>query len=96
MNFAEMIEKMSPEIYLALKRGVELGKWPNGQPLTDEQRKISMEAVLRYEVSHQLPEQERVGYIEPKPDKNPRGRPVAVNESATTNEAVAVKIIHPS
>lgn len=69
MNFAELISKMSPDIYLALKRGIELGKWPNGQPLTPEQKEISMEAVLRYETNHQIPEQERVGYIEPKKNK---------------------------
>jgi len=69
MTFAEMIEKMTPEIYQALKSGVELGKWPNGQPLTSEQKEISMEAVLRYEVNMGIPEQDRVGYIEPKPKK---------------------------
>lgn len=67
MNFAEMIDKMTPDVYQSLKRGLELGKWPNGQPLTSEQKKITMEAVLRYEALHQIPEQERVGYIAPKP-----------------------------
>lgn len=71
MTFAEMINKMTPEIYQALKTGVELGKWPNGQPLTSEQREISMEAVLRYEVTTGIPEEERVGYIAPKPKKKP-------------------------
>ncbi|MDR9466652.1 DUF1315 family protein [Marinospirillum sp.] len=66
MTFAEMIEKMTPDIYQALKTGVELGKWPNGQPLTPEQREISMEAVLRYEATAGVPEEERVGYIAPK------------------------------
>ncbi|MBE0506780.1 MAG: DUF1315 family protein [Marinospirillum sp.] len=69
MTFAEMIEKMTPDIYKALKRGVELGKWPNGQELTAEQRSISMEAVLRYEAQNDIPEQERVGYIAPKKKK---------------------------
>ncbi len=86
MNFAEMIEKMSPDIYLALKRGVELGKWPNGQLLTAEQKQISMEAVLRYEANHQIPEQERVGYIEPKPNKA---------KAAPATEEAAVKILNP-
>ncbi|WP_114418101.1 DUF1315 family protein [Marinospirillum perlucidum] len=69
MTFAEMIEKMTPDIYQALKRGVELGKWPNGKLLTEEQKKISMEAVLRYEMNTGIPEEERVGYIAPKPKK---------------------------
>lgn len=69
MTFADMIEKMSPEIYTALKQGVELGRWPNGQALTKEQKEISMEAVLRYEAQSNIPENQRVGYIEPKKKK---------------------------
>ena len=70
MTFAEMIEKMSPEIYTALKSGVELGRWPNGQALTVEQKEISMEAVLRYEAQSTTPEDQRVGYIAPKKKKS--------------------------
>lgn len=69
MTFAEMIQKMTPEIYQALRRGVALGKWPNGVRLTDEQKSISMEAILRYEQEHQVPLTERVGYVAPKPPK---------------------------
>jgi len=81
MTFADMIEKMSPEIYTALKSGVELGRWPNGQPLTKEQKEISMEAVLRYEAQSSIPEEERVGYIAPKKKK------------PATNEEAPVKIL---
>lgn len=69
MTFADMIEKMSPEIYQALKLGVELGRWPNGQQLTLEQKEISMEAVLRYEAQSAIPEEQRVGYVAPKKSK---------------------------
>ncbi|HKM14942.1 MAG TPA: DUF1315 family protein [Marinospirillum sp.] len=69
MTFIDMIEKMSPEIYTALKQGVELGRWPNGLVLTPEQREISMEAVLRYEAQSNIPDNQRVGYIEPKKKK---------------------------
>ncbi|GLR63004.1 YeaC family protein [Marinospirillum insulare] len=81
MTFAAMIEKMSPEIYTALKSGVELGRWPNGQALTQEQKEISMEAVLRYEAQSNIPEEERVGYIAPKKKK------------LATNEEAPVKIL---
>lgn len=70
MTFIDMIEKMSPEIYTALKQGVELGRWPNGLVLTPEQREISMEAVLRYEAQSNIPDNQRVGYIEPKKKKS--------------------------
>ena len=59
----EMLEKLTPDIYQALRRALELGKWPDGRRLTDEQKALCMEAVIRYEAVH-LPEQERVGYID--------------------------------
>ncbi|ODC02758.1 hypothetical protein BFW38_03565 [Terasakiispira papahanaumokuakeensis] len=64
MNFEKMIDNMSPEIYQALKRGIELGKWPDGRPLSSEQRELCMEAVIRFEVQNNVPEQQRVGYID--------------------------------
>lgn len=62
MNFEKMIEVMSPEVYQSLKRAVELGKWPNGDQLSDEQRKTSLRAVIAYD-QLKLPEHERTGYI---------------------------------
>lgn len=84
MTFADMIEKMSPEIYTALKSGVALGRWPNGLVLTPEQREISMEAVLRYEAQSNIPDNQRVGYIEPKKKKP---------DAADTSEEQPVKIL---
>lgn len=63
MNFEEMIGAITPEIHASLKRAVELGKWPNGQRLSQEQRETSMRAVIAYEAKH-LPEEERTGYID--------------------------------
>lgn len=83
MTFADMIEKMSPEIYTALKSGLELGRWPNGQLLTAKQKEISMEAVLRYEAQSSIPENQRVGYIEPKKKK----------PAATETEEESVRIL---
>ncbi|HQQ63227.1 MAG TPA: DUF1315 family protein [Pseudomonadales bacterium] len=57
-----LLENLSPEIYEALKRAVELGKWPNGTHLSSEQRELCLEAVIVYDSRHK-PEQERIGYI---------------------------------
>ncbi|WP_417222530.1 YeaC family protein [Amphritea sp.] len=62
MNFEKMIEAMTPEVYQSLKRAVELGKWPNGDRLTDEQRQTSLRAVIAYDQT-KLPEHERTGFI---------------------------------
>ena len=38
MSFQQVIGQMPKEVYERLKTAVELGKWPDGQPLTDEQK----------------------------------------------------------
>ena len=65
MNFETMIQTMTPDVYQSLKLAVELGKWPNGQRLTDEQRQTCLRAVIAYDQT-KLPEHERTGYIPPK------------------------------
>ena len=63
MDYLQLIDTMSPEIYQSLKRSLELGKWPDGKPLTVEQRHNTMQAVIAWGEKH-LPEKERVGYID--------------------------------
>ena len=62
-----MAANLTPEVYQRLKQAVELGKWPNGDPLDREQKALCLEALMTYEVRNQVPEQERIGYIE-RPD----------------------------
>ncbi|SEI54616.1 hypothetical protein SAMN05421831_10429 [Allopseudospirillum japonicum] len=64
MTFDQMINHMTADIYHNLKRAVELRKWPDGRRLTEQQVELCMEAVLKYEISHQIPEQERVGFLD--------------------------------
>lgn len=64
MTYEELIERLDPTVYQNLRRAIELGKWPDGRKVSDEQRKISLEAVIHYEKTHDIPESERVGYIE--------------------------------
>ena len=66
MNYRDVLEQITPEVYERLKRSVELGKWPDGRRVTPEQRQQSLEAVIAYEHKH-LPPEERTGYIPPKP-----------------------------
>lgn len=61
-SYVEMIEKITPEIYQNLKQSVELGKWPNGKPLTAEQRETCLQAIIAWEVKN-LPEDKRTGFI---------------------------------
>ena len=63
MDYQQMIDSMSPEIYQSLKRSVELGKWPDGKPLTPEQRQHALQAIIAWGEKH-LPQEQRVGYID--------------------------------
>ncbi len=65
MDYQQAIETMTPEIYQRLLRAVELGKWPDGKLLTDEQRTHSMQAIIAWGERH-LSERERVGFIQKK------------------------------
>lgn len=64
MTYEELIKRLDPTVYQNLKRSLELGKWPDGRKLTDEQRSICMEAVIYYEDHHHIPQEERVGYLD--------------------------------
>ena len=71
MEFEQFVASLTPDIIKRLKHGIERGKWPDGQPLTQEQRAQSLEAVLLWE-ARSLPEQQRTGYMAQncKNDKN--------------------------
>ncbi len=64
MTYEELIKRLDPAVYQNLKRALELGKWPDGRALNNEQRSICMEAVIYYEDHHQVPMEERVGYLD--------------------------------
>ena len=61
-SFLEAIENITPEIYQSLKLAVEIGKWPDGRKLTQEQKELSLQALIAWEL-HNLPEDERIGYM---------------------------------
>lgn len=67
MNFQEVAASLTPEVYQRLKEAVELGKWPNGDALSREQKALCLEALMTYEARNGVPENERIGYIE-RPD----------------------------
>lgn len=60
-----LMASLDAEIIERFKRAIELGKWPDGKVLSDEQRATCMRAVIVYEHAN-LPEEERTGYVPPK------------------------------
>ncbi|WP_438951582.1 YeaC family protein [Porticoccus sp.] len=65
MDFQQLIDSITPDIYESLKQSVERGKWPDGRKLTPAQREHSMQAIIAYDLRHK-PEDQRVGYVPPK------------------------------
>lgn len=45
----QVIDDMPPEVYERLVSAVELGKWEDGTPLTQEQRDSTMQVVMLYQ-----------------------------------------------
>lgn len=63
MDYKQLVDTMTPEVFQNLKRSVELGKWPDGKQLTPEQRQNAMQAIILWGEMHLEPEQ-RVGFID--------------------------------
>lgn len=63
MDYQQLIDAMSPQLYRSLKRSLELGKWPDGRVLSEPQRATVMQAVIAWGEQH-LTASERVGYID--------------------------------
>ncbi len=66
MNIEELSSALNPEIYERFKTAIELGKWPNGDILSKEQKQICIQAIIAYEHKH-VKHEERTGYL---PSKN--------------------------
>ncbi|MFB1116191.1 YeaC family protein [Dickeya dadantii] len=49
MQLDDLINSMTPEIYQRLVTAVELGKWPDGVPLTAEQKENALQMVMLWQ-----------------------------------------------
>ena len=58
-----MLEHLNPTVYEQLKQSLEVGKWPDGELLTERQKEIVMQALIGWGEIH-LPAEQRIGYID--------------------------------
>jgi uncharacterized protein len=63
VNYQDLLEAITPEIYVNLRRAIEIGRWPDGRELDQRQREDAMAAVIAYE-QKTVPVNERTGYID--------------------------------
>ena len=75
MQLKDFLDAMTPEIYENLKESLELGRWPDGERLTNEQRDRGLQALIAWEYEH-LPASERVGYMPQKCKSTQKKEPV--------------------
>lgn len=73
MNYRELVDSLTPDLVDRLRRAVETGRWPDGRPVTAEQRENSLQAVIAWDESHREASG-RVGFID-------RGRKAAQADS---------------
>ena len=64
MDLQQLLNSITPDIYQQLQKAVEIGKWPDGQNISEEQRSLCMQAIIAYD--QRKPEIERTGYVPPK------------------------------
>lgn len=66
MNKDQILQAITPQIYERFKSAIEIGRWPDGNALSDEQKKLCMEAIITFEHAH-LTKEQHTGYVPPKP-----------------------------
>lgn len=64
MSFEQVAQNLTEDVYYALRQSLQLGKWPDGRPLSSEQKEICMDAIITYELTNNVPEPDRVGYLD--------------------------------
>ncbi|MFK0571249.1 YeaC family protein [Endozoicomonas sp.] len=84
MQLDAFLEKITPAIHQALRLALELGKWPDGRLITEEERDASLQAVIVYEHEN-LPESQRVGFMPTtcKSNSTPANSSTSIDEDAT-------------
>lgn len=64
-SFEGLIDNLTPEIHANLKEAIELGRWQNGERLTQEQVAHCIQVVIAYD-ERNLAREDRVAYIDRK------------------------------
>ncbi|MDT7524943.1 MULTISPECIES: YeaC family protein [Idiomarinaceae] len=52
MQFDELLASITPETFERLLQAVELGRWPDGAKLSEEQRANSIQLVMAYQARY--------------------------------------------
>ena len=79
-----MLEHLNPTVYEQLKQSLEIGKWPDGELLTERQKEIVMQALISWGEIH-LPAEQRIGYIDKGKKEKSRNDGTSSDVDSSTN-----------
>lgn len=85
-TFEQLIDSMTLEVWHNMRRAVELGRWPDGRVVSEQQREWCLQAVIAWETRN-LPEEERTGFMPRKCESGATGeQPVALRPAKGTDK----------
>lgn len=85
-NLEELLKNITPDIHRSLKIAVELGRWENGDKLTEKQKALCLQAVIAYD-EHYLAPDKRVGFISRKKASS-SGKDINNNVALNNNNGI--------
>ncbi|MEO0437769.1 MAG: DUF1315 family protein [Pseudomonadota bacterium] len=80
-DYQSAVEALSPTMVERLRASVATGRWPDGKPLSQEQKENSLRAIITWEQVH-LPEEERTGYLPPKDPQAKKSRSIGTADES--------------
>ena len=84
MEYLKVLEHLNPTVYEHLKQSLEIGKWPDGELLTERQKEIVMQALIGWGEIH-LPAEQRIGYIDKGKKEKSRNDGTSSDVDSSTN-----------
>ena len=84
MEYLKVLEHLNPSVYEQLKQSLEVGKWPDGELLTERQKEIVMQALIGWGEIH-LPAEQRIGYIDKGKKEKSRNDGTSSDVDSSTN-----------
>lgn len=54
MNYQDFVDNLDEKTVETLRTAVEIGKWENGERLTDKQRESAMQAVMLWQAKYEI------------------------------------------
>ena len=75
-DFYQRASQLTPDLYRRFKLALELGKWPDGRSVSQQQKAILLEAVILYEdkniaAGQRLADMEDRCASDPSPEEGP-------------------------